>query len=98
MGSPILSGALTTIFSGAILIFCTIQIFSKMGIIIVFNLGMAILFALTLFPVLLMLVGPTTQFTNIYTPFKKCFAFIKNKRANHNTVDFKPLNTNEMDL
>ncbi len=49
MGAPILSGALTTIFSGAILILCTIQIFSKMGIIIVFNLGMAIIFALTLF-------------------------------------------------
>lgn len=53
-----MSGAITTIGSGIMLIFCTIQIFSKFGAIISMTLAFALLFALFLFPAILAVAGP----------------------------------------
>jgi len=58
MGVSVISGAMTTIGSGIMLTFCTIQIFSKFGIIISLTLGLSIMFALFLFPAILSVVGP----------------------------------------
>jgi Patched family/MMPL family len=58
MGSCVLSGALTTAISCSLLIFCTVAIFSKFGVIIALNTLISLLFTLCFFTTLLLVVGP----------------------------------------
>jgi hypothetical protein len=81
MGPSIISGALTTIASGSMLIFCVIQIFSKFGIIISINLSLAVLFTLTIFSSMLMIAGPRSQKTNLWFWVQKGVDWWKQKKA-----------------
>jgi len=58
IGLSVVGGALTTVASACMLLFCTIEIFSKFGLIITVNTGFSILLTLFLFCPLLMTMGP----------------------------------------
>ncbi len=58
MGTAILSGAITTIASTAMLLFCQIVLFIKFGAIICVTLLTALLLTALLFPTLLLVFGP----------------------------------------
>jgi len=58
MGMSVLSGAITTIASGVMLVFCTIQIFFKFGVIISSSIAISLVIALFLFSALLAAFGP----------------------------------------
>jgi PERQ amino acid-rich with GYF domain-containing protein len=58
MGAAIVGGAATTIASSVMLLFCTIQIFTKFGLIVTVNTAFSIVLTIFVFCPLLMVCGP----------------------------------------
>lgn len=58
IGSPIFSSAVTTIGASAMLLFASIQLFSRFGLIVCLNTVVSVVFALVVYPSLLCVVGP----------------------------------------
>lgn len=71
MGASIVGGALTTIASSFMLLFCTIQIFVKFGLIVTVNTAFSILLTIFVFCPLLMVAGPQRDQGNFIAMFKK---------------------------
>jgi PERQ amino acid-rich with GYF domain-containing protein len=71
MGVSVISGALTTVLSAALLLFCTLVIFRRFGIIVTFNISISFLLTFFLFPALMFMMGPVGHFGQFYIYFKR---------------------------
>ena len=78
MGASVVSGAITTVVAAVMLIFCTIQIFSKFGQIVSFNIASSVVFTLFLFSALLMIAGPVQNVGRIVTFFSMMWRPVHN--------------------
>ena len=73
MGIPILAGGITTVFSGLILLWCTITFFSKFGIVLLLTMGYALAVAFLFFTSLLLIAGPEGRWGDLgYLPELLC--------------------------
>jgi uncharacterized membrane protein YdfJ with MMPL/SSD domain len=79
MGVSVLYGALTTVGSASMLLFCTILIFKNFGLIICLNLGTSMILSLTIFCAILSMFGPTGNFGDLSYLLKKLWTISKSK-------------------
>jgi len=81
MGASIFSGALTTIASTFMLMFCSIQIFFKFGTIITVNIALSILFTFFYFTSLLAIAGPVGNQGSCVYCVKWCISKIRRRSS-----------------
>merc|ERR1719181_1420011 len=70
MGATVVAGASTTLGAGVVLCFCQLEVFLKIGIMIVLTISYALLYSLIFFPALLILIGPVGSGGDIPTLYK----------------------------
>lgn len=80
MGAAIVGGAATTIGSSVMLLFCTIQIFTKFGLIVTVNTAFSIVLTIFVFCPLLMVCGPQHDQGKIMVYLRNFKAFITRRR------------------
>ena len=102
IGISIISGAITTLGSSAIVFFATVLFFEKFGILVTFTILFSLFFSLVLFSAINHIMGPQGNFGNmkyhVVTPaLKKIKELWKKCRNKEDIEDAKEPNTNQMD-
>lgn len=75
IGGAALGSAATTLGASIFLLFCTMRIFTKLGIVVCAVTILSVVFALAVFPALLMVAGPTSP-----PPMQMLKEFLHNRR------------------
>jgi len=78
MGASVVSGAITTIGSAIMLLFCQLEVFVKFGIIISANIFLSLIFTMFLFTALMATLGPINRQGSIVACMKYTLECFKN--------------------
>jgi hypothetical protein len=91
MGASVLSGALTTVMASSMLIFTTIRIFFRFGVVVSVNMSVSVVLSLFLFSAIMMLFGPVGHTGDLFfllrCIFGKCFPRFCAKKNAHSIYE-----------